>query len=225
MINDKMKNRLKFIVLAAVASMSLCATAQNTAVAYDTIYFYKTWEQMFDLQPTAYIVNPIIFAETPFEIYIETGYDETNQAIEKDYLALSQGDSIFLINSNYIKDYFKGDVKGLNGFIPIFFNDKVAYLTANGPLTAKDILFGNDRDGVTSYTQAFYYLDFMNRTVKHVSHSYLSELLTDYHDLKMRYEGMKNYKKKEIIQDYFYKYIDRATEDFMRPYILDLVGF
>ena len=223
MINDKMKNWLKFIVLAAVASMSLCSTAQNMTVAYDTIYFYKSWEQMLYLEPTAYIVNPVIIAETPFEIYIDTGYDETNQAIENDYLALSQGDSLFLINSNYIKDFFKGDIKGLNGYIPIFFNDKVAYLTANGPLKVKDILFGYDRDGVTSYTQAFYYLDFVNRTVKHVTHSYLSELLTDYHDLKVRYEGMKDYKKQYVIEDYFYKYIDRATQDFMHPYILDLV--
>ena len=224
---DKMKNRLKYIMLVAIASVSLSTVAQNSTPtqAYDTLYFYKTWEQMFDLQPSAYIVNPIIFADTPFEVYIETGYDETNEAIENDYIALSQGDSIFLMNSKYIKDFFKGDVKGFNGFIPIYFNDKVAFLTANGPVTVKDILFGNNVDGVTSYSQAFYYIDFVNRKVKHVSHSYLSELLTDYHDLKMRYEGMKDYKKREIIEDYFYKYIDRATEDFLRPNILDLVGF
>ena len=217
-----MKNRLKFIVLLAIASMSLCTTAQT--VPNDTLYFYKTWQQMLDMQPPAYIVNPIIFPETPFEVYIETGYEEANETIENDYLALSQGDSIWLINSKFIKNYFKGDVKGLNGYIPVFFNDKVAYLTANGPLKVKDILFGNDVDGVTSYTQAFYYIDFENRTVRHVTHSYLSELLSEYHDLQMRYEGMKDYKKQEIIEDYFYKFIDRATEDIMRPYILDLVG-
>ena len=49
--------------------------------------------------------------------------------------------------------------------------------------------------------------------------------MTDYHDLKVRYEGMKDYKKRYIIEDYFYKYIDRASQDFMRPYILDLVGY
>ena len=222
---DKMKNRLKFIVLAAIASVSLCATAQNVIMVHDTIYFYKTWEQMLYLQPSAYVVDPIIFAETPYEVYIETGYDEANQSIENDYIALSQGDSIFLINSKYVRDFFKGDVKGFSGYIPIFFNDKVAYLTGNGPLTVKDILFGNDSDGVTSYSQAFYYIDFVNQTVKHVTHSYLSELLTDYHDLKVRYEGMKDYKKRYIIEDYFYKYIDRASQDFMRPYILDLVGY
>lgn len=222
---DKMKNRLKFIVLAAIASVSLCATAQNVIMVHDTIYFYKTWEQMLYLQPSAYVVDPIIFAETPYEVYIETGYDEANESIENDYIALSQGDSIFLINSKYVRDFFNGDVKGFSGYIPIFFNDKVAYLTGNGPLTVKDILFGNDSDGVTSYSQAFYYIDFVNRTVKHVTHSYLSELLTDYHDLKVRYEGMKDYKKRYIIEDYFYKYIDRASQDFMRPYILDLVGY
>ncbi len=217
-----MKNRLKFIVLVAIASMSLCTAAQT--VPNDTIYFYKTWQQMLDNQPSAYLVNPIIFAQTPYEIYIETGYEDTNEAIETGYLALSQGDSIWLMNSKFIKKYFKGDVKGLSGYIPVFFNDKVAYLTANGPLRAKDILFGNNVDGVTSYSQAFYYIDFQNHMVKHVTHTYLSELLEEYHDLQMRYEGMKNYKKQEIIEDYFYKYIDRATEDIMRPYILDLVG-
>ena len=38
----------------------------------------------------------------------------------------------------------------------------------------------------------------------------------------MRYEGMKDYKKREIIEDYFFKYIDRASQDVMHPYILDL---
>ena len=218
-----MKSRLKYIVLAVTASISLCATSQSMSVALDTIYFYKTWEQMLYLEPTAYIVNPNIIAETPFEIYLETGHDETDKAIENNYLAFSQGDSIFLINSNYIKDYFKGDVKGLNGYIPVFFNDKVAYLTANGPVSVKDILFGKDSYGFTSYSVAFYYLDFVNRMVKRVNHSYLSELLTDYHDLQMRYEGMKDYKKEYVIEDYFFKYIDRATQDFMHPYILDLV--
>ena len=38
----------------------------------------------------------------------------------------------------------------------------------------------------------------------------------------MRYEGMKDYKKREIMLDYFFKYIERANQDVMKPYILDL---
>lgn len=218
-----MKNRLKLIMLMTIASISMLATAQTQP--NDTIYFYKTWKQILDVEPSAYVVNPIIFAETPYEIYLETGYDESNEAIKKDYIALSQGDSIWLVNSNYIKSYFTGDVKGLNGFIPIFFNDKVAYITGNGPTTVKDILFGNDVDGVTSYSLAFYYIDFVKRTVRRITPSYMSELLSEYHELQMRYEGMKDYKKWYIIEDYFYKYIDCATEDFMHPRILDLVAY
>ena len=59
--------------------------------------------------------------------------------------------------------------------------------------------------------------------MRRVNSDYLSELLEDYHDLQMRYEGMKDYKKDYIIEDYFFKYIDRASEDFMHPNILDLV--
>ena len=38
----------------------------------------------------------------------------------------------------------------------------------------------------------------------------------------MRYEGMKDYKKRPIIEDFFFQFVDRATEDLMRPFILDL---
>ena len=55
-----------------------------------------------------------------------------------------------------------------------------------------------------------------------ITPSSLSELLEDYHDLQMRYEGMKDYKKREIMLDYFFKYIERANQDVMKPYILDL---
>ena len=40
----------------------------------------------------------------------------------------------------------------------------------------------------------------------------------------MRFEGMKNNKRNEIIEDYFYKFVDRASDDIMRPYIIDLVS-
>ena len=64
----------------------------------------------------------------------------------------------------------------------------------------------------------------MKKKVQKVTPEVLSNLLESYHDLQMRYEGMKNYNKREIIHDYFYKYVDRATEDFMRPFILDLTA-
>ena len=216
-----MKTWIRNFLLLALTMASLHAVAVE--VPHDTIYFYKTWEQMLYFEPSAYIIDPIIDAFTPYEVYVETGSDDVNKTIEKEYMALSQGDSIWLINSKYLKKNFKGDVKGLDGFIPVFFNEKLAFITGNGPLTVKDVLFGTDSDGVTSYTQAYYYIDFLNLKVNRLTHGYLSELLEKYHDLQMRYEGMKDYKKSYMIEEFFFKFIDRATEDVMQPYILDLM--
>lgn len=216
-----MKTWIKKFLLLALTMASLHAVAVE--VPHDTIYFYKTWEQMLNLEPSAYIVDPVIETVTPYEAYIETGSEEINDNIEKEYIAFSQGDSIWLINSAYLKRNFKGDAKGFDGFIPVFFNDKVAFITGNGPLSVKDILFGTDNDGVTTYTQSYYYIDFLNLKVNRLTHSYLSELLENYHDLQMRYEGMKDYKKSYMIEEFFFKFIDRATEDVMQPYILDLM--
>ena len=216
-----MDKRFRHIVLWMLLVVSFSARAES--VKHDTIYFYKTWEQMLDQTPSAYIIDPVFDVVTPYEVYIETGNDDTNKIIENDYIAFSQGMNIWLINSAYLKQHFQGDVKGLDGFVPVFFNEKVAFITGNGPLTVKDILLGTDPDGYTTYTQAYYYIDFLKQKVNRITHSYLSELLDDYHDLLMRYEGMKDYKKPYIIEEYFFKYIDRATDDIMRPYILDLV--
>ncbi len=216
-----MKDWIRSFLLLALTMATLHAVAVE--VPHDTIYFYKTWEQMLYFEPSALIIDPIIDAVTPYEVYVETGSDEINKNIEKEYISLSQGDSIWLINSDYLKKNFQGDVKGLDGFIPVFFNDRVAFITGNGPLKLKDVIFGTNIDGVTSYTQAYYYIDFLNLQVNRLTHSYLSELLEKYHDLQMRYEGMKDYKKSYMIEEFFYKFIDRATEDPMQPYILDLM--
>ena len=76
-----------------------------------------------------------------------------------------------------------------------------------------------DFDDIVDY----YYIDFQNKEVIKITPSSLSELLEDYHDLQMRYEGMKDYKKRDIMMDYFFKYIDRAQQDCMKPYILDVM--
>ena len=208
--------------MVAVTLCSLHCVADETT-PNDTVYFYDTWQQMLFQEPMGYIVNPPLAAISPYEIYFDSGDPELDELMEKEHLAMTLGDSIWLISSHALKKSFKGDVKNLNGYVPVFFNEKVAYLTANS-LTLKDVLFGSyTQDGEFSYKADFYYIDFINREVRKVTHSYLSELLEDYHNLQMRYEGMKDYKKQYIIEDYFYKFVDQATQDILRPYILDLV--
>ena len=207
-----------------VFTLALCSLhGVSGEIPRDTIYFYTTWEQMLYLQPEAFIVNPYFEVVTSYEVYMETGDDNINEMIRDKYIAISQGDSIWMINSEYLSKNFKGDNNRFAGFAPVFFNDKVAFVVGAGPLSVKDVLFGTDSDGYTTNPSAYYNIDFLNHKIKRVTHSYLSELLEDYHDLQMRYEGMKDYKKQYMIEDYFFKYIDRATEDVMHPYILDLV--
>ena len=51
----------------------------------------------------------------------------------------------------------------------------------------------------------------------------LTALLADYPDLRMRFEGMKDNDRNAILNEFFYRYIDRVNNDVMRPYILDLL--
>lgn len=213
-------------MLAVFATASLQAVAADE-VLRDTVYFYDTWEQMLYMEPEAAIIDPFIAVETPYQIAIETADESLNDVINESHIAATLGDSIWLINSHYLKREFKGDTKKLKDFMPVFFNDKVAFAAYVGygdNASLKSILFGDwveeNYDDIVDY----YYIDFINRKVIKITPESLSELLEDYHDLQMRYEGMKDYKKREIIQDYFMKYIDRSTNDFMRPYILDLMG-
>jgi hypothetical protein len=216
-----MKNWLKFILLALVASCSMQAHAEEP---HDTIYFYDNWAQIMYMEPSGGFMDPFIALYTPYEIGIETGVERIDQAIRRTHIAATIGDSIWLINSEYLKREFVGDTKKLREFMPFFFSDKVAYITYVGEgdnLDLKHILFGDteiDYEEIVDY----YFIDFQHKKVVKITPSSLSELLEDYHDLQMRYEGMKDYKKREIMLDYFFKYIERANQDVMKPYILDL---
>lgn len=207
--------------------LSICLLAGLQAMAteaqpLDTVYFYKSWEQIIYMEPLTMLVNPYIEAYSPFEVNIYSDDEEVNKIlIDAGFIAASIGDSIWYVTSDYLKDNFKGDVIQFDGFVPLFFNDKTAFLTWPSKASFKEIVFG-DTEG-SNYNVDYYHIDFPNHKIKRVTHNYLSKLLEDYHDLQMRYEGMKDYKKRHIIEDYFFKYIDRSTDDFMKPFILDIV--
>ena len=222
-----MKQYLRHIMVAALLMVTMQLWAQTEP--RDTVFFYKTWGQMLNKTPEAVIIDPWIEVYTPYEIYIKTIDEDLNKSMSEDYLAATLGDSIWLISSGYVKHHFKGDVKKLYGFMPLKFNDKLAYfnfLNLNSwNVSIIDILFWEKEfDGEsTNYIPDIYYIDFKNLMVKKLTPQVLCDLLEDYHDLQMRYEGMKDYKKPEIMDDYFSKYIERATDDIMHPYILDYV--
>lgn len=196
----------------------------TVATRNDTVYFYDTWQQMFNMQPAAMFTTPDAEVYSISEIYIRSDRDSLNDIIQNLHIALSVSDSIWLVNCDYLKKQFKVDYKDIQRYNPVFFSDKAAFFMAYTALTLKDLLNGDIDDTSYQSTVAYYYIDFKNRKIDRVTHKYMSKLLADYHDLQMRYEGMKDYKKPHVIQEFLFRYIDRASEDVTRPSIPDLIA-
>lgn len=210
------------LVLVAMSSTLALADTPNDSIY---IFFYKNWEQMLNMEPVAMIVNPLFDVESPYEVYFVTGDDNVDERIKEDFIAFSLNDTSWYLNSRYIKRCFKGDVKHVHGYVPLYFNEKTAFVISTGPVTVKDVLFGSGPDGVTTSPIDYYYLDFLNKRLERVTPDYLSTLLDNYRDLLMRYEGTKDHKKLYVIEDYFFKFIDRYTDDLMTPFIVDIVDY
>lgn len=215
-----MKTNLKYLLsIIAVALSALCGHAAGS-MPEDTVYFYGTWNQMLDMQPMTTLINPYVEIYTPFDIFIGSADEQVNQTIrENGFVAVSLGDSIWFANSDYLQYEFTGDVSTFTNFVPVFFNERIAYLVYPSQLSVREMLMGETESENIDY----YYIDFKYKNVKKVTHNYLSKLLEDYHDLKVRYEGMKDYKKRNVIEYFFLEYVNRATQDYMRPSITEYI--
>lgn len=216
-----MKNSLKHLLV--VLALALSAFSGYAEESNDTVFFYNTWEQMLDMKPMAMLINPYVEIYTPFELFIGSNDETVNRILsEEGFIAISLGDSIWYANSDYLQYEFNGDVNGFTNFVPLFFNEKIAYLTYPGKLSVKELLMGDDYSD--NFTIDYFYIDFENSRIKRVTHKYLSELLEDYHDLQMRFEGMKDYKKRPVIEYFFTKFIERVSADDMHPDITVFTG-
>ena len=215
-----MKKRLLNIIVTATMAMASLLHAAASELPRDTLYFYDTWEQMLYLEPVAMIINPFYDSYSPWELILDTSDEQINKALLKEHIAFSIGDRVWYVSSEYLRKEFSGDASGFRGFVSLYFNEKTAFVINSAQLSVRDVLFGRDAD---DYSFDYFHIDFLHHKVKRVTSDYLSSLLEDYHDLQMRYEGMKDYKKFYMIEEYYFKYIDRVAEDFMQPYILDLV--
>ena len=116
-----MRNWLRYIMCLAIMTTALQAWSRTWSVpeVRDTVFFYKTWQQILDNSPEGMLIEPDVFvlSDTPYDLAILTPDEDFNRALLKDYIAASQGDSIWVISSEYLKANFGGDVKYLNGFL------------------------------------------------------------------------------------------------------------
>ena len=208
------------LAILALSSCLFCSAEESEPK--DTVYFYNSWDNMLDMAPMMMLDDAEIIAYSPYTVNVFTDNEEAIEKLSNEgFIAYSIGDSIWLANALYLRHEFSGDVKYFEGSVPLFFNEKIAYLTFPSDISFKEILFGDTDDELGV---AYFYIDFENKKIKKVTYKFLSELLEDYHDLQMRYEGMKDYKKKEIIEYFFFKYIERVTADDMRPSITEFTG-
>ncbi len=207
-------SRYVFLIFIAMATFNVVAMDEPS----DTVYFYSTWRQVLYEEADTMIVDPVIDVYSPFEIYVVTSDKKLNNRINKEFIAATLGDSTWLVNSHYVKKNFKGSSKKLHGYVPLFFNDKVAYAVAEEYSYAEigDMGF----NVISTYN---YYIDFDKRKVIRIDAKAMDALLSDYPDLRMRYEGFKDNERSAILNMFFYQYVDRVNNDTQRPYILDLV--
>lgn len=211
-----MKHLLLHIAVVMLALGPLSAIAQDEP--RDTVYFYDSWETIFYRMPDTVIVAASIDVYSPHEIYITTRDKKFNKKINMDYIAATMGDSTWLINSNYLKKNFGGDSKNLHGYVTLFFNAKAACAIA------EDYMFAEKGDVAYNVISTNnYYIDFSRRKVIKIDSKTLGTLLSDYPELRMRFEGMADNKKSAIINYFFDQYIDRIAADPSYPDILDLV--
>ena len=80
------------------------------------------------MKPDVYLPGPKLVnvtADTPYRIFIDiwNGNVFGGNLYINSSVAATLGDSIWLINAEYLKRNFTGDVKHLEGFSPLFFNE------------------------------------------------------------------------------------------------------
>ncbi len=218
----------KLTIFISLLVISITAGAQDYHLRHDTIFVYESWEAIFDQTPDAEIHNPFIDYYSPFIIDFRLADETQNDFLHDETVALTVGDSIWMINTSWLQQNFKGDCNKMDFWAPLYFTAKIAYvewryyrastgMTILGALLGDDTLFDPDPDD----TQGdIYIIDFDAAEVYKLDHKRMSKLLEPYHDLKVRYEGMKDFKKQYIIRYFFMEYVNRLNDDPSVPYLL-----
>ena len=227
-----MKTLRIYLTLLAMTTLAIGMTAQEYSARHDSVWVYNSWEAILDQWPDTLIVNPEISVWTPYDIEFETRSKATNEMLKHQTVAVAGGDTTWLVNTQWLKDQgYKGDIKKMEDYAPLFFNAKVAFIqcvptrTSSGmallgALLGDPELFSEDP---WENPADFFWIDFDNKRVDKIDHKKLSELLSVYPDLQRRFEQMRDYKKRYIIQSFFIDFIKRAERDPSYPYIYDLL--
>lgn len=222
-----MTRRLFFTLLCLV---TLVATAQEYQARHDSVWVYNSWESIMEQWPDTLLINPDIEVWTPYDLEFKTRSKATNRMLEEQTVALAVGDTTWLVNTKLLQDQgYNGDIKKMDDYAPLYFNAKLAFIqcvpthTSSG-MALLGALLGDPElfsDDPWENPADFFWIDFENKRIDKIDHKKMSQLLSIYPDLLRRYEQMRDYKKRYIIQSFFFDFIERADRDPGYPYLLD----
>ena len=218
-----------FILLATIIllGMGLKAQEHQYTIRHDSLYVYPSWEAIFDATPSNIIINPEVMVYTPFHVEFDCIKKDLNKLVKNESLAVAIGDTLWYINSKWLKQNFKGECKGMRDYVPLYFSSKIAFVQWAGPNSlgsrVLDMLLGvgefDPDDSEFAPAGMLYLLNFDNMMVEKVDSDKLSEILSYYPDLQRRYESMRDYKEAYIINDFFLQYVQRISQDPSVPYL------
>ena len=209
-------------MLSVLLAVSVALSPQVSAARSDTVWVYNSWESIMEQWPDTVSINPEIAVWTPYDIEFDTYRKSFNQMLKKQTVATCIGDTIWLINTQWLRDNgFKGDSKKMDDYTPLFFNAKMAFIQCVPSHTSLGmVLLGGITDPWVTPPD-YYWIDFEQRRVDKVDHKKLSQLLEFYPDLQRRYEQMRHYKEQSVIEHFFLDFVRRAERDPNYPYLLD----
>ena len=221
---------------AATARLIGNGALQDTAAgtvqpvdSIDTVYVYFNWNQIFSHKPAIAYSGPIVFPNNGLEYEIYT-LDDTSQAVlDKAAVAINVGDSLWLVNTNYLKNNFECQYNGFYNYIPLYFSSKIAFcqywddyaqeyylrpmLTATGEHVLEPVLLHRGQP-------RYYILDFDKKELYALDQKRLAKLLAAYPELRERYLSRKHRNDPDVIAFYFQKYIEAVDNDSTVPTII-----
>ena len=206
----------------------------------DTLMVYNSWHSLFYEGRDTVAINPNIEIYSPFQYKFkptEKSHKPLSKMIEKQSVAVSIGDSVWLVNSKYLKDSLQGVYnKYFNDYLPLYFSEKIAFFqyvpTEIEYLECEIDNFQNlehyvgvGRSSVLEYPGgvvdvAHFVIDLAQKNVNLVDGKYLLFLLERYPDMKRRFEMMQGQNEYYLINEFFWDYVDRISED---PFAPDIV--
>lgn len=228
--------RATVMSLVAVVALFAAARMEASAGGNDTLMVYNSWEAIFDLIPDTIVANPEIKVRSEYDFEFKaTSRDAkaVNKMLKNEAVAVCLGDTLWLINSDWLKRNFKGDCKHFSRYVPLYYTGKIAFVQfqRNNPTVGGFLLnllvdgvLGADSgigmgDGYNGETPKLYWIDFDNLRVREVNKNLLLELLEPYPDLLQRYTFRQYQDETYLINEFFLDYVNRLNRDPEVPYL------